>query len=331
MELYWIWFQELKKISSKEKLKIIEKYKDPKIIYNITNSNEYNLTEFKEIFFIISRQLSLEKSKIILHESNKLGIKIATYKRNNKMIAGNFVIYYKGELTNKKSIAIVGTRNISGSGYYYTEKICESLMNKEICINSGLAFGIDYEAHRYSYKHNNYTMAFLAHGLDMCYPKEHTAFMEKIAEKYAVVSPFPVGVKPFKYNFYKRNELLSLFSDEIIVVEASLKSGSLITANYAKNQGKKIWSIKGTDSLKCAGNNSLIKNNAEDYIVVNNIEKIDIKSNFIIKELTKSSLTTSDLAKKLKITTIDIENELINLELNRWINKKANKWQYNGW
>ncbi|MFA7468852.1 MAG: DNA-processing protein DprA, partial [Desulfotomaculaceae bacterium] len=130
-----------------------------------------------------------------------------------------------------------------------------------------MARGIDGYAHTACLRAGGYTVAFLANGLDICYPPEHQILMEQIIANGAVISPYPPQTRPVKSNFYKRNALLSAWSYKVLVVEAGLKSGALLTAGFAEQQKKAVLAVPNSIySPESAGTNQLIARGAELYL-----------------------------------------------------------------
>ena len=130
-----------------------------------------------------------------------------------------------------------------------------------------MAKGIDGYAHTACLNAGGYTIAFLANGLDICYPPEHQVLMEQIIENGAVISPYPPQTRPLKSNFYKRNALISAWSYKVLIVEAGIKSGALMTAQYAGQQNRPILSVPNSIySLESAGTNLLIARGVEIYL-----------------------------------------------------------------
>lgn len=169
------------------------------------------------------------------------------------------------EILKRKSIAIVGCRDCSNYGKEIAGKIAYNLAKKNIIIISGLARGIDTYAHIGTLNAKGKTIAVVAHGLDMIYPKENYNLAKMIVRSGgAIVSEQPIGIKPIPENFPKRNRIISGLSTGTIVVEAREKSGSLITANFALEQGRNLYAVPGSIfSINSIGTNNLIKNGAE--------------------------------------------------------------------
>ncbi len=174
------------------------------------------------------------------------------------------MLFYKGngDLNASRIIAVIGTRNNSDYGKYTAEKLIKELMNENILIVSGLAFGIDAVAHKTALKNNLQTVGVLAHGLDSIYPSEHSTLAKNMLKHGGLLTEFMSGTKPDRHNFPGRNRIVAGMSDATIVVETSLKGGSMITAELANGYNKDVFAFPGkiTDS-KSAGCNHLIKNN----------------------------------------------------------------------
>jgi len=181
-------------------------------------------------------------------------------------------------------VAIVGSRHASTYGKYTTDRISRELALRGITIVSGMARGIDSCAHRGALAAKGRTIAVLGSGLDVIYPPENKNLFTAIAQNGAVVSEFPLGTQPLSYHFPARNRIISGLSYGIVVVEAGEKSGSLITARLAMEQGREVFAIPGTiDSASSRGTNSLIKQGAKL------IDSIDDILEDILPQLERSS------------------------------------------
>lgn len=184
-------------------------------------------------------------------------------------------IYVLGNsnILNDFSISIVGCRLCSKYGKMMAQSIAYNLSKYNINIVSGLALGIDTNAHKGCLMNNGKTIAVLAHGLDMIYPIQNTDLANKIIENGgAIISEYPVGIKPKKENFPERNRLISGLSNGVVVIEAKEKSGALITVESALEQGKDVFAIPGNiNSINSIGTNNLIKEGAKITTCVNDI------------------------------------------------------------
>ena len=174
------------------------------------------------------------------------------------------ILYYKGNgvLNNSKVISIVGTRAATS----YGKEICSSLVKElsahNALIVSGLAYGIDVQAHNASLNNNLSTIGVLAHGLDRMYPKEHTSIANKMMEEGGLLTENRIGTNPDRENFPKRNRIVAGLSDATIVIESAIRGGSMITANIANNYHRDVFAIPGRIGNKQSeGCNHLIKIN----------------------------------------------------------------------
>jgi DNA processing protein len=175
------------------------------------------------------------------------------------------LLYVKGTLSEKDIyIAVVGSRIASTYGKFTTERLCRELAFKGITTVSGMARGIDSAAHRGSLSGNGRTVAVLGSGIDVIYPPENKELYEKIAANGAVVTEFPFSTIPKSPHFPARNRIISGMSLGVVVVEASEKSGSLITARTALEQGREVFAVPGSiDSPGTKGTHKLIRDGAK--------------------------------------------------------------------
>lgn len=222
------------------------------------------------------------------------------------------VIYVRGQITCLRqplSLSIVGARNASLNGRKLASQISCELTSQGIMIVSGMARGIDTAAHKgamFALNRTGSTVAVLGTGIDIAYPAENQKLCEQIAGQGAVISEFPLGTEPSAGNFPRRNRIVSALTDGTLVVEASLHSGSLITARLALEQGRDVFAVPGfpTDE-RSAGPNKLIKDgaflveNAEDILNVLSADarrKIPrtprpVQTDLFVKPLDKESKT----------------------------------------
>ena len=158
------------------------------------------------------------------------------------------VLYVRGELQPRDELAVslVGTRLPSAYGRQVAQKLAGELAAKGVTIVSGLARGIDAEAHRAALAAGGRTLAVLGSGLDVMYPREHAGLARDIARAGAVISEYPLGTKPDAVHFPARNRIVSGLSLGAIVVEAGDTSGALITARMAGEQGRDVFAVPGS-------------------------------------------------------------------------------------
>ncbi len=182
--------------------------------------------------------------------------------------------YVKGKILpeDNVAIAIVGSRRATYYGLKNAQSLSFELAAKGITIISGLARGIDSAAHRGALEAKGRTIAVLGSGLNIIYPRENKKLAEKISQNGAVVSEFPLDTAPHPHNFPRRNRIISGLSLGVVVIEAAKKSGALITANCALEQGREVFALPGkVDSFTSCGTHSLIKEGAK---LVGSVEDI---------------------------------------------------------
>jgi len=183
------------------------------------------------------------------------------------------MLFYKGsaDLNTAKMIAIVGTRSHDDYGKKICEKLIEELVNEDVIIVSGLAFGIDSIAHKASLKNNIPTIGVLAHGLDRVYPSQNATIAKQMISCGGLLTEFKSNTKPDKQNFPGRNRIVAGMTDATIVIESGIKGGSLITAELANGYNKDVFAFPGrVDDSKSEGCNYLIKSNKAALITCAN-------------------------------------------------------------
>jgi len=187
------------------------------------------------------------------------------------------VLYIRGELTpaDEFAVAMVGTRRVSAYGQQITRDTSLYLAGHGLTIVSGLARGVDGLAHQHALKAGGRTIAVLGSGVDVIYPPEHRKLAEAIIENGAVISDYPLGTQPEGINFPPRNRIISGLSLATIVVEAGERSGALITADFAVEQGRDVFAVPGNVlSPVSRGTNRLIQKGA--YALVSPQDVLDV-------------------------------------------------------
>ncbi|TAK07198.1 DNA-protecting protein DprA [bacterium] len=175
-------------------------------------------------------------------------------------------LYVKGEMRERdgRAVAVVGSRSASDYGMRITRDLCQGLASLGFTVVSGMARGIDGEAHETALGAGGRTVAVLGSGVDVAYPPEHEKLYRRICQDGAILSELPVGTPPFSYNFPARNRLISGLSLGVVVVEATEKSGSLITAALALEQGREVFAVPGeAGASRSRGTHRLIRQGAK--------------------------------------------------------------------
>lgn len=300
-EEYWYWLCSIKNIWNGTIKSLLEIFDSPKEIFESTEMDlirRLNNGKFKNYMGVVHNILDCRDENIICSNYNELkkkGIKFISienekYPEKLKTIENYpYGIYIRGneDSLKKTSVAIIGARNCSVYGKKMAEKIGFELGTKGINIISGLARGIDTAGLWGSINANGYTSAVLGCGVDICYPRENIELYELMQEKGVILSDYQLGTKPLGWQFPLRNRLISALSDIILVVEAKERSGSLITVEYALEQGKNVCAVPGRiGDLLSEGCNRLIKEGAgmilspEDILEELGIDNITKTKNF---------------------------------------------------
>ncbi|HYE84035.1 MAG TPA: DNA-processing protein DprA [Clostridia bacterium] len=270
---YWIWLSSLPGVGSKSCLNLIRHFGSAENVYQCSCS------ELLETGIInaqtaktVSLHRNLENANDYLRTVKENGIKVYTildneYPDNLKNIYDPPpVLYVKGELKESDSLAvgIVGSRKASDYGLRMAKRIAARLAELEITIVSGMALGIDSAAHRGAVSVNGRTIAVFACGLKHVYPMTNYQLSQEIQKCGALISEYPFDREAFPQQFPARNRIISGMSLGVIVVEAGEKSGSLITADFALEQGREVFAVPGNiSSPNSKGTNTLIKNGAK--------------------------------------------------------------------
>lgn len=175
-------------------------------------------------------------------------------------------LFVRGALSpdDELSVAVVGSREATPYGRLIAQRLSRELAERGVTVVSGMARGIDAMGHRGALEVGGRTLAILGCGVDVTYPPENRGLKDRILERGAVLSEFPMGTKPEAPNFPRRNRIISGISLGVIVVEAGQRSGALITAAYALEQGREVFAIPGNiDAQKSQGTNRLIQHGAK--------------------------------------------------------------------
>lgn len=294
---YWIWFTLIKGLGNKRKQKLLKIYKNPQKIYYLKKEELMNICGIGEqiVDKILDRSIKNVVNKYIEYMENNnidiITIMDENYPQNLKQIYDPpIILYVKGnkKILNNKAIAIIGCREASEYGKKAAKYFGYNIAKEGVNIISGLAKGVDSYSHigniyalvENSYQNvDNYSacgkpIAIVGTGLDIVYPKENKELETEIIKSGGcIISEYPLGTKPNKINFPARNRIISGMSDGVIVIEAKEKSGTLITVDFALEQGKDIYVVPGNiNSINSIGTNELIKQGAKLITTYKDIE-----------------------------------------------------------
>lgn len=246
------------------------------------------------------------------------------------------VLYYRGQITeiDATAVAIVGTRRVTAYGREMAHRIAFDLANAGVTIVSGLATGVDGVAHRAALEAGGRTIAVLGSGIDVIYPGTHRDLAGRIAEQGAVVSDYPPGTQPERFNFPPRNRIISGLSLGVVVIEAPESSGALITVNFAAEQGRDAFAVPGpvhapasAGCLRILREGATLVRSAEDVLEDLHIRRTNIdqptqpslplteSEHRLLSVMTSEPQHIDDIAAKLSRSIGDVSGELMMLEL----------------
>ena len=269
---YWLALTRLKGVKKKVLRSVLEELDGPRAIFEETGEG------LKEIDKGLSKALAVpvdwEAIEREFDTLETLGAEIITMDDPayptllRSTFDPPFLFYALGSMdpasiNQTATVAVVGTRNATHYGLRTTRRIAEELTRAGVAIISGMARGCDSAAHRGALDANGRTIAVLGTGIDIAYPVENRGLYEEIVDTGLVISEFPTGSSPLPRNFPIRNRIISGLSLGVLVVEAPIRSGAMMTARLALESGREVFAVPGKiDSLKSAGTNKLIKDGA---------------------------------------------------------------------
>ena len=348
----WIRLAFTNKVGPRTFEKLIKHFKEPGIVLE-------NIAEVKRRYKLDLEPPSKDEIEDVIRRCYDFGAEIIlpidpTYPVLLKETEGYpQVLFARGniELLNKRKIAIVGTRNSSANGEKITRQISAELGKNGIVIVSGLARGIDAAAHDSSL--DTGTIGVIAGGINCIYPRENENLQKSLYDKGLVITENIIGTIPTPKNFPRRNRIISGISDGVLVIEAMEKSGTMITANYALEQGRDVFAVPGSPmDPRAFGTNLLIKNgailtrNAEDvlnelgymqskniglekYLEMEDDESYDIERGSLTERLlAKLSSAPTDIEELFHIlgcSTSEFNQALTELEILGKVDRTGNK------
>ncbi len=271
--ILWIWLSLACTPGSHTFAKLYEKFKSLEAIYSATDKEINSAIDPKSSDRIALLDKELDKANEIFDFCQRMNVGIVTYEDTSypqalrKIPNPPVLLYYRGSLPdfNKYiSIAVVGTRNLTSYGRQNAYNLSYDLAKSGALIVSGMALGIDGMAHTAALTADMPTVAVLGSGINICYPSGHLKLAREIVKRGCVITEYPPNTKPFAYNFPCRNRIISGISNALLLIEGTERSGALITARTAKEQGKSVYALPGNVGSKTSeASNLLLKNGAK--------------------------------------------------------------------
>ena len=270
--LYWLWFHLLTGLTVSQKRALLEYFHDPEQLYRATESAYRTAVQLPEEGYTALSDKELKNARALAAECSQKRIGIVTIgdsgypARLRQIPDAPLVLYYRGRLPNWEAypaIGIVGTRKASGYGLQIAEKMGAQIAACGGMVVSGAADGIDSAAMKQALLQGGPVVGVLGFGADVVYPASSRKLFAQLEEKGCLISEYPPGTPGYKWNFPQRNRLISGISHGVLVVEAPERSGALITARHAMEQGREVFVVPGNiNSDTSAGSNNLLREGA---------------------------------------------------------------------
>lgn len=270
--ILWMWLNQKTELNRTKQLKLFEEFKSIEAIYaaGVSDFSKYDFLSEKEINNLCTKnadEMNYEYDLLKKHNSFIISIDSENYPQMLKEISDPpTVLYCRGNninLNDRLCIAVVGTRKATVYGKSVAFNLSGNLASQGVVIVSGMAMGIDSKAHEGAIFAKAPTVAVIGCGVNIVYPKVNSELMRNIIKTGMVISEYPLGSKPAKFHFPERNRIISGLCQGTVVVEADIKSGSLITAKSSYEQGRDVFAVPGNiNSLYSKGTNYLIKDGA---------------------------------------------------------------------
>ena len=307
----WLALKEIKGIGNRLFLQLLDRFGPPE---KILRASPYELRDVPAIGPALASQISRRtvpdtvKRELELVASNNCQVVTfldSSYPTLLRRIPDPppYLYVYGTLFPDHANIAVVGSRNATPYGKSTTERLCIALAARGITVVSGMARGIDTAAHEGALQGNGTTVAVLGSGLGTIYPAENRRLFHRIAKRGAVISEFPFHAPPDPHHFPIRNRIISGISVGTVIVEATQKSGSLITAKLAADQGREVFAVPGSvASFKSMGTHKLIKEGAKLVEQVDDIlEELNLQPDVPRAEMGPSPISVPVTAEEKRI------------------------------
>ncbi|MDO4862881.1 MAG: DNA-processing protein DprA [Ruminococcus sp.] len=282
---YWLWLTMVFGIGSRRIWELMSLFETPDEAYHELRSGSSAVRLYGREKDAVNAT-SVEAAERVLAECDKKGVRTVAYSSADyppqlrHIMNPPAILYYVGDiccLTGTRTVTAVGARKATEYSLSVTERICGELAARGMVIVSGFAVGVDITAHMAAASQGRPTAAVMGCGVDVDYPRENFRFRDVIIEAGGVlISEYPVGTPPHAGNFPKRNRILSALGRATVVFEASVKSGSLITASLAAEQGRDVFCMPPADIFSGAysGNAALLREGAVPFFGVSDIASV---------------------------------------------------------
>lgn len=351
--VYWLMLLRVPYVGVKTFYQALKVFETPEMVFKASEQQlrESGLFKTKSIESILAADKSIVDADIMWQKNDNCHIITIVddeYPEGLKQISDPPpLLYVRGGLKylSKPQLAIVGSRNPSASGKDTAQKFAFELAKKGLTITSGMATGIDAKAHIGTLEAGFPTIAVCGTGLDRIYPAKHKSLAHQISISGALISEFPIGTSPIAANFPRRNRIISALSMGVLVVESSIKSGTMITAKLAADQGKEVFAVPSAINNPLAeGPHLLIKQgaklteNIDDILqelpasfspVNNNVKEakntksVDNNASVLLKYLGYNAVSIDQLVEKSGMSPQIVTQELLLLELDNRVEKTA--------
>ena len=272
MLLHWIWLATRPNMNDRDRLAVLEHFGDPEDIFYARKEELREVEGLTEEAFTALEDKDTKPAQAILKECAAKNIQICTFRdgaypaRLKNISDPPVVLYYKGRLPDMDSapvIAAVGTRDCTAYGIHVAKRLGGQIAKCGGIVVSGMAAGIDAAAMGGALTAGGITIGVLGCGVDVVYPLRNKSLFADVERYGCLISEFAPGTPPMKWHFPKRNRIMSGLSNGVLVVEAPQKSGALITARQAAEQGRDVFVVPGNiDVSSCAGSNALLRDGA---------------------------------------------------------------------
>jgi len=320
---YWLWLATRSGIGLVRAKALLNHFGSPDRIYHANDRDFLDIEGIKLTDINELMKKELDSAERIISSCSKTGCRTITLQdadypdRLRNIYDPPLVLYVKGNLPHiddEPVVGVVGTRNSTPYGLTIAENTAEKLSGSGIVVATGLARGVDTAAIRGALRGTSNVIGVIGSGVDIIYPPENKMLFESVANAGAVISEYPPGTPAVPHNFPARNRIISGISLGVAVIEAPLKSGALITAARALEQGRDVFALPGNiDATNCKGSNALLREGAIPFMSADDIidEYIELYPDKI-KLLDNSNEKSIDNA--AKVDYIDLGNLLDKLD-----------------